>query len=160
LIDFGIRSFYRINALKGINARRDQRVKNPSADEDYAIIQQIGYVFKRANGEWRVINTQKTLIAREFKPIKSDAARLDTLVGVYAGGKASETLTVTREDNILFAKLGTSGEKFELLAETENTFYNGQIGIAFVRDANGAVTQAVVHYSTPIDRLMIQLKIK
>ena len=143
-----------------LNARLDRHVKNPAADEDYTTIQQIGYVFKRANGEWRVINMQKTLIAREFKPIKSDAAKLDALVGVYAGGKASETLTVTREDNILFAKLGTAGEKFELLSETESTFYGGQIGIAFIRDAGGAAVQAVVHYSSPDNRMTIQPKIK
>lgn len=143
-----------------LNVRRDQHVKNPSGDDDYTTIQQIGYVFKRTNGEWHVINTQKTFIVREFKPIQLDAGQLDKLVGVYQGGKASETLTVTREENMLFAKSGTTAEKIELIAETENTFYNLQISIAFIRDAGGAVTQAIVHRSTPIDRMTIQPKVK
>ena len=143
-----------------LSVRRDMHIKNPAADEDYTTIHQIGYVFKRTNGEWRIINMQKTFISREFKPIKTEAGKLDKLVGVYQGGKASETLTVSREENTLFAKLGTNGEKFELLAETENTFYNFQISIAFVRDANGTVTQAVVYHLSPADRITIQPKIK
>lgn len=143
-----------------LNLRRDTHVKNPLADKDYRTIHQISYVFKRANGEWRIINVQKTFIAREFRPIKTETGKLDALVGVYQGGKASETLTVSREDNTLFAKLGTTGEKFELIAESENTFYGGLIGIAFIRDASGAVTQAVVYYSMPDERMTIQMKIK
>ncbi len=36
-----------------LSVRRDMHVKKPSADEDYTTIQQIGYVFKRTNGDGR-----------------------------------------------------------------------------------------------------------
>ncbi len=142
-----------------MSVRRDLHVKNPQADEDYTTAVQIGYVFKRTNGAWRIINVQKTFTDTERKIVKFDAGQLDALVGVYQGGKASETLTVTREGNTLFGKLGTAGEKFEMFAESDKIFFGGIISIAFVRDAGGTVTQAVI-YSLPQARMTIQLKIK
>lgn len=146
--------------LSVMTVRRDLHVKNPSADEDYTTAVQIGYVFKRANGAWRIINVQKTLTDFDRKTVRLAAGQLDTLVGVYQGGKTSETLTVTREGNTLFGKMGTADEIFEMFAETENIFGGGFISVAFVRDANGTVTQAVIHYVVPQDRMTIQPKIK
>ncbi|CAN5347431.1 hypothetical protein BH10ACI1_BH10ACI1_26530 [soil metagenome] len=47
-----------------------------------------------------------------------------------------------------------------MLAQTENIFYGFSTSVTFVRDANGTVTQAIVHYSLPQDCMMIQIKIK
>lgn len=138
---------------------RGRHYKNPSENIDRTVNQRIGYVFKRTGGEWRVANVQGTFIGREPKPIKLDAKQLDGLVGLYQGGKPSETLTVTRESARLFGKF-PEGEKFAMLPETENTFFTDFVHIAFIRDANGAATQAVIHYPLPENRLVIQPKIK
>ncbi len=142
-----------------MSVRRDLHIKNPQADEDYTTAQQIGYVFKRTSGAWRIINVQRTFTDPDRKLVKFDVGQLDALVGVYEGGKASETLTAMHEGNTLFGKLGTAGEKFELFAESGKIFFGGIISIAFVRDAGGRVTQAVV-YSLPEARLTIQPKVK
>ena len=142
-----------------MSVRRDLHVKNSKTDEDYTTVQQISYVFKRANSEWRVINVQKTFTEPDRKLVKFDAGQLDALVGVYEGGKVSETLTVTREGNTLFGSLGAAGEKFELFAESDKIFFGGGIGVAFVREAGGTVTQAVI-YSLPEARMTIQPKVK
>lgn len=138
---------------------RSRHYKIPSENIDRTVNQRVGYVFKRTNGEWRVANVQGTFIGREPKPIKLDAKQFDALVGVYQGGKPSETLTVTREAARLFGKF-PEGERFALIPETENTFFADFVGIAFIRDSNGAAAQAVVHYSLPDDRLVVQQKVK
>lgn len=145
--------------LAVMSVYRSRRFKIPSENFDRTAVQRVGYVFKRAGGEWRVASVQRTFIGREQKPVKLDAKQLDALVGAYAGGKPSETLAVTREGSVLFGKF-PEGEKFELIPETENIFYVAGLGVAFIRDASGAVTQAVVYYSSPEDRMAIQPKIK
>lgn len=115
--------------------------------------------FKRVSGGWRIINVQRTYAERQRKLVKLDAKQLDALIGVYEGGKPYETLTIIREGNELYGKFPEE-EKFELLPDTENTFYAGFISIAFIRAASGAVIQAVVHYSMPENRMAIQPKVK
>jgi hypothetical protein len=143
-----------------LSVNRDRHFKNPKANIDQRLSQRSGYVFKRVKGEWRIINVQRTLVARERQPVKLDTKQLDALVGVYDdGGNPSETLTITREGGELFGNFPDQ-DKFRLFPDTESTFVGGSIGIAFVRNRNGAVTHAVVHYSMPDDRMTIQPKVK
>lgn len=134
---------------------------NPPTNTDRTTVQRIGYVFKRANGGWRIANVQRTYIERESRRVKLDTARLDALVGVYENSNPTLTLTVLREGSWLFGKFPSSENKFELIPESENTFIavEGALSIVFVSDANGVITQAVVHYSYPENRMTIQKKI-
>jgi hypothetical protein len=142
-----------------MSVRRDLHVKNPQNDEDYTTALQLSYVFKRTNGAWRIINVQKTFTDPDRKIVRFDAEQLNSLIGEYQGGKSSETLTVTREGNKLFGKLGTTGEKFEMFAESDKIFFGGLISVAFVRDANGETSQAVLYWLSQA-RMTIQPKIK
>ncbi len=145
-----------------LSVRRSRHNKNPQQNVDITTVQRIGYVFKRVKSEWRIAAFQFTFIEREFKPVKLDGAKLDAFIGVYEGEIPALTLTVLREGDVLYFKF-PEGEKIELTPESENIFYADStvgINIAFVRNANGAVTQAVVSYSSPQNRLMIQPKIK
>jgi hypothetical protein len=143
-----------------LSVNRDRHFKNPKANIDQMLSQRSSYVFKRINGEWRIINVQRTLLARERQPVKLDTKQLDTLIGVYdGGGNPSETLTITREGDELFGNFPEQ-EKFRLISDTPNTFVGGFISIAFIRDASGKVMQAVVYYPMPDDRMTIQPKVK
>lgn len=143
-----------------LSLNRDRRFKNPKANIDQLLSQRVSYVFKRVKGEWRVINVQRSFAARERQPVKLDTKQLDALIGVYDGGdNSSETLTITREGGELLGKFPEQ-EKFRLFPDTENTFVGGSLSIAFIRDASGVFTQAVVHYAMPEDRMTIQPKVK
>jgi ketosteroid isomerase-like protein len=143
-----------------LTVRAASHLVNPPAGIDRTVVQRIGYVFKRANGGWRIAGVQRTYIEREPKRVKLDVEKLDAFVGVYENGKPTDTLTISREGGTLFGKLPGSEEKFELIPESENIFYVGYLSIAFIRDAGGAVSHTVVHYSLPDDRMTIQKKIK
>lgn len=144
-----------------LNLRQSYRLKIPSEKIDLKVVQRIGYVFKRAGGQWRIISVQRTLMPREVNrnPIKLEAKQLDAFVGEYDSGRASELFAVTREGEMLYGQFPT-GEKFPLAAETENTFSTGAFSVAFVRDASGAVTHAIVHNPFYDDRVVIQKKVK
>lgn len=146
--------------VAAMSVSRYRRLKNPKANLDQTTNQRIGYVFKRVKGEWRIINVQHIFVQGERKLVKLDTKQLDALVGVYdGGGNPSETLTITREGGELYGNFPEQ-DKFRLFPDTENTFVGGLISIAFIRDASGTVTQAVLHYSMPDDRMMIQPKVK
>lgn len=138
---------------------RNRRFKNPKANLDQTTNQRISYVFKRIKAEWRILNVQRTFSAGERKPVKLNTKQLDALIGVYEGNNSLETLTITREGGELLGKFPEQ-EKFRLFPDTENTFTSVFISIAFVRDSSGIVTQAVIHYATPEDRMTIQPKVK
>jgi len=142
-----------------LNLNQSYNFKNPSENINRKVNQRIGYVFKRMNGEWRIINVQRTLGEPYHEFIKLDAKQLDNLVGVYEGVKPSETFTVLREGEMLFGKFG-AGEKFPLTPESESVFQSGAFGVAFIRGADGAATQVVIHYPMPNDRISIQSKVK
>lgn len=138
---------------------RQRHYQSPSENIDRIMISRLSYVFKRIGKEWRIINVQGTYTGREPKPMKLEAKQLDSLVGVYEGSNPSETLTITREATRLIGKF-PGGANFTLIPETENTVYVGRTCIAFIRDSSGAVTQAVVYYPMPEDRIVIQPKVK
>lgn len=133
--------------------------QDPKANLDQTTKRRISYIFKRTGGEWRIINVDNTFNARARKPVKLDTKQLDELIGVYDGGNSSEILTVTHESGKLYGKFPEQ-EKFEMFPDTEIIFVGGGISIAFIRDSNGEVTQTVVYYSMPDDRLTIQTKVK
>ena len=145
--------------LAVVSVRLSGHLKIPPENIDRTTVQRVGYVFKRIGSDWRIINVQRTYIERERKPIKLDAKQLEPLVGVYEGNKPAQTITVTREGNVLYVKF-PEGDKAELTPESESTFYIEALSIAFIRDASGAVAQAVLHYSLPEDRIVIQPKVK
>lgn len=144
-----------------LNIRQSWGLKNQSKNREIRIVQRIGYVFKRTNGEWRIISVQRTLTTPDMiRPfIKLNTAQLDQLTGEYDGGNASEKFTVTREADMLYGKF-PNGEKFMIVPETENVFRNGTFSVAFIRGADGAATHIVIHFPTPDDRAIIQSKVK
>lgn len=145
-------------AVLGVS--RDRHYKNPKANIDQLFSQRFSYVFKLVKNEWRVINIQRTFLQRDRQPVKLDTKQLDSLVGVYDGGSnPAETLTITRENGELLGKFPEQ-EKFRLFPDTANTFVSTFFNIAFIRDANGAVTQAVVYYAMPDGWMTILPKIK
>lgn len=142
-----------------LNLSQSRHSQNPKENLNRTITQRVGYVFKRVKSEWRIFNVQRTLIGRIRQPVKLDVPPLDALTGVYEGGKPSETLTVSRENNVLYGKYPT-GEKFELVPESANVFYaDSFISVAFI-SSNGTTAQAVVHYPLPEDRMTILPKTK
>ena len=145
--------------VMALSVNRDRHFKNPKANLDQKLSQRSSYVFKRIKGEWRVINVQRTFLDRERQLVKLDSKQLDAMIGVYESGNSGETLTITREGGDLLGKFPEQG-KFRLLPDTENTFSSFFISIAFIRDTNGTVTQAVIHYAMPDDRMTIQPKVK
>jgi hypothetical protein len=143
-----------------LSVRQSYYYKNPPLNIDRTTVQRLGYTFKREKGEWHIIGSQRTYIQRTTKPVKLEAKQLEGLVGVYQSEKPSETLTVLREGNVLWGKF-PEGEKFEFIPESENVFYvDSFMSIAFIRNENGATTQAVIHYPMPEDRMAILTKIK
>jgi hypothetical protein len=138
---------------------RQRHYKSPSGNIDRMTNQRISYVFKHVKGEWRIISVQRTYTGREPKPIKLEAKQLDALVGVYSSNNPSQILTITREDTRLIGKF-LEGANFTLIPETENTAYFQGFSIAFIRDSNGTVTQAVIYYPMPEERMIIQTKVK
>ena len=142
-----------------MSVERSRHYKSPSENIDRMIFSRLGYVFKRVGDEWRIASVQGTYTGREPKPIKLEIKQLDAFLGVYTTGNPAETLTITREDNRLVGQF-PAGAKFTLIPETENTAYGGGVGVAFVRDTNGAVTQITVHYPMPEDRMVIKNKVK
>jgi hypothetical protein len=131
----------------------------PALDMDRKGMQRIGYVFKRTNGEWRVISSQRTWIERDREPVAIAAKQLDAYVGVYEGSKPSRSMTVTREGTQLYAKFSIDSERWELIPENETTFY-GVCHAMFLKDKDGAVTQALVYFPLPEDRLDLLRKIQ
>jgi hypothetical protein len=144
-----------------LNVRQSYNYKNQTKNQDVKAVQRIGYVFKRTKGEWRIISVQRTLVPADLLPrfVKLSAEQLEPLLGVYDGGNPSELFTVTRDGERLYGKL-PDGEKFELTPETENVFRSGTFSIAFIRGADGAATQVVVHTPPPDNRTIIQIKVK
>jgi hypothetical protein len=144
-----------------LSVRQSWAFKNQSKNREVKAVQRIGYVFKRTGGEWRIISVQRTFSVPDMiRPfIRLSAAQLDPLVGVYDNGTPSEQFTVTREGDRLFGKL-PDGDKFPIVPETENVFRSGPVSLAFIRGADGAVTQVVVHLPVPDDRTIIQTKVK
>lgn len=144
-----------------LNLRQYFSFKNRSKDEGFDAVLRIGYVFKRTNGEWRIINVQRTLVIPDMIPsfIKLNADQLDPLVGVYDSGKPSEQLTVTREGDMLYGKF-PEGDKFILAPQTENVFFGGPGSLAFIRGADGTATHLVIHYPMPDNRVAILSKVK
>jgi hypothetical protein len=144
-----------------LNLRQSFHQKTPSENSELKVVQRIGYVFKREKSEWRIVSVQRTLLLPDMIPpfIKLSADKIEPLVGVYESGKASETLTVTREGDALYGKF-PEGEKFMLVPETENVFNGGPGSIAFIRGADGTATHIVIHYPIPNERMIIQTKVK
>jgi hypothetical protein len=142
-----------------LNLNQSYNYKNQSSNIERKANQRIGYVFKPMNGEWHIVNVQRTLGEPYHAFIKLDSKQLDSLVGVYEGVKPSETFTILRDGEMLFGKFG-EGEKFPLTPESESVFQNGAFGVAFIRGADGAATQIVIHYPAPNDRIFIQSKVK
>jgi hypothetical protein len=142
-----------------MSVERSRHYKSPSENIDRLNFSRLGYIFKRIGKEWRIASVQGTYNGREPRPFKLEIKQLDAFVGVYGTGNPAETLTITREDNRLVGQF-PAGEKFTLIPESENTVYGGGVGVAFVRDPNGAVNQIVVHYPMPEDRIVMQNKVK
>jgi hypothetical protein len=149
------------DGVVGLNLRQSYHQKIPSQNVDQNVVQRVGYVFKRTGSEWRIISLQRTLVLPDmFRPfIKLDASRLDGLSGVYDSGKPSEQFTVTRDGDALYGKL-PDGDKFMLAPENESVFHTGPMSFAFIRGADGAATQIVMHYPMPDDRTIILRKVK
>jgi CubicO group peptidase (beta-lactamase class C family) len=82
---------------------------------------------------------------KERKEIKLDPKILDAYVGEYQLVPGF-TLTITREDDRLFAQ-ATGQSKFELFAETGTDFFFKVVDaqITFVKDDKGQVTHLILH---------------
>lgn len=143
-----------------MQVRQSRHSQNPNVNLDRTVVQLVGYVFKKMKGSWRIVNVQRTFLERTRKPVRHIIQQLDALTGVYEGGNPLQTLTVTRENNAIYAKLAET-EKFELIPESESAFYapDGFISVAFIRSDNGLIV-AVVHYPMPEDKMTIMRKIK
>ncbi len=149
------------SGVVALNLRQSYHQKIPSQNVDQKVVQRIGYVFKRMDGEWRIVSVQRTLLIPDMiRPfIKVNAEKLDPLVGVYDSGTPSEQFTVTREGDTLFGKFPNQ-DKFSIVPETENVFRSGPMSFAFIRGADGTATKIVIHYPMPDDRVLIQSKVK
>jgi serine-type D-Ala-D-Ala carboxypeptidase/endopeptidase len=88
----------------------------------------------------------------DFKPAKSrkvakvDPRLYDKYVGQYKFQTGNATITVTREDDHLFARL-TGQQKFEVFPESETDFFYKVVDaqLTFVKDSSGAVTHVILH---------------
>ncbi len=100
-----------------------------------------------------------TYSGNEPKPMNLHTKQLDVLADFYESAKSSESVFDTCKRTGLMDKF-TEGSPFTLIPETENTAYVGGFSIAFIRDSSGTVTQAVVHYPMPENRIVIQSKVK
>jgi len=80
----------------------------------------------------------------DVKETKVDSKVLDVYVGRYDYGGGKTVMTVTREDDRLFAQL-TGQPKFEIFPKSGTVFFwkvvNAQV--TFVKDAGGKVTKAI-----------------
>jgi serine-type D-Ala-D-Ala carboxypeptidase/endopeptidase len=88
----------------------------------------------------------------DFKPAKTrkvakvDPRLYDKYVGQYKFQTVDATITVTREDDHLFARL-TGQQKFEVFPESETDFFYKVVDaqLTFVKDSTGAVTHVILH---------------
>jgi serine-type D-Ala-D-Ala carboxypeptidase/endopeptidase len=70
----------------------------------------------------------------------------DSYVGQYKFTSVNATITVTREENHLFAQM-TDQQKFEVFPESETDFFYKVVDaqLTFVKDSTGSVTQLILH---------------
>jgi serine-type D-Ala-D-Ala carboxypeptidase/endopeptidase len=80
------------------------------------------------------------------KVAQVDPRILDNYVGQYKFSTIKATITVTRQNNRLFAQL-TGQQSFEVFPESETEFFYKVVDaqLTFVRDSTGAVTQVILH---------------
>jgi hypothetical protein len=80
------------------------------------------------------------------KEAKIDPRVFDSYVGQYKFSGVNATITVTREENRLFAQM-TDQQKFEVFPESETDFFYKVVDaqLTFVKDSTGAVTQLILH---------------
>ena len=80
------------------------------------------------------------------KVAKVDPRILDSYAGQYKFSTGDATITVTREDNHLFARL-TGQQKAEVFPESDTDFFYKVVDaqLTFVKDSAGAVTDVILH---------------
>jgi hypothetical protein len=81
---------------------------------------------------------------KEEAVVSLDPKLLDRYVGKYDYGQRKKILTVTREENHLFAQL-TGQPKFEIYPKSETEFFWKVVAayITFVTDERGKVTNGI-----------------
>jgi CubicO group peptidase (beta-lactamase class C family) len=80
------------------------------------------------------------------KEVKIDPNILSAYVGQYKFPASGQTLTVTRDDNRLFARL-TGQQNVQVFPESDTDFFYKVVDaqLTFVKDSTGAVTSVILH---------------